>query len=118
MWTYTSYILDKYCERKGGCAELRFEDLYYFIFKVLWLKKQLVFHDGMKDLLLDLEYLKKLDVITFEEKDDAKKIVIKIKNREALSNISQIVEDSATLAGVNLFGEYKKRIDEAIMVAP
>jgi hypothetical protein len=119
MWTYTTYVLGKYCDKNPKrCEELEFEDLYNFIFNNLWLKEKLVFHDGMQDLLLDLDYLKKLGVISFEGNEDPKKITIKITNKEALSKISKIVDDSFTLTGVKIFDDYKKRIDRAIKNDP
>jgi hypothetical protein len=117
MWTYTAYILEKFCERKkDDCEEIEFKELNNFIFQILWRKNNLVFHDGINDLLDDLEYLKKINVITFEENKDPDKIILKINDRNILLKISKIVDESAKLTGINLFNEYKERIDRAVKI--
>jgi len=114
LWTYTTYILSKYFEKHPEKEdELAFSDFADFVFNVLWRKNQLIFHDGMQDLYLDLKYLKKLEIIELEENDNLEKVKVKVKNKTKISQIVKVVEDSATLTGVKLFAEYLQRINNA-----
>lgn len=112
MWTYTAYILNMFGER-NGYTEVQFKELSDFMFDKLWRGQHLVFHDGKEDLMCDLRYLDKLEIINLEENNDYDKTKIKIGNEDTLKKISKIVEDSALLTGVKLFDEYRLRIDKA-----
>lgn len=115
MWTYTTYILWKYVKKYPDKeVELKFSEFADFIFKFLWRQNQLIFHDGIQDLYLDLKYLKKLGIIEFDDNEKLENIKIKVKDKDKLVQIVKVVEESATLTGVQLLGEYVQRIDAAI----
>jgi hypothetical protein len=120
MWTYTTYILGKYSEKcekgpqKG--VEMPFKAISEFVFDVLWRKEKLVFHDGDEDLFDDFVYLEKIGVVELAgiDKGNFENALIRIKDKEKLSKIVKVVQDSANLTGVKLFDEYTRRIDQAI----
>jgi len=118
MWTYTTYILGKYsekCEQGSQGNDMLFKDIAGFVFDVLWRKEKLVFHDGDEDLYDDFRYLEKIGIVEIEGADGSfEKTHIKIKDKEKLSKIVKVVEDSANLTGVKLFDEYTSRINRAI----
>jgi len=120
MWTYTAYILSKYLTKgpiKEG-VELKFAEFANFIFKILWPNEKLVFHDSIEDLFLDIKYLEKLGILTLNESDNLEKATIKIADKAKLERIAKIVEDSATLTGVELLNTYVQRINSAIERQP
>ncbi len=137
MWTYTAYLLYRYLRDVKGksdeeITEITFEEFSDFIFKHLWLKYGVCFHDSQRDLFYDLAYLKELNVIDMKVRKDHEeidckdvdyeevverryKVIIKIhkENRRRLEDIARIVEQShVTIRG--LYEIYKDRIDEAI----
>ena len=115
LWTYTTYILSKYLEKKPSKeAGLKFTEFADFVFNVLWRQDKLIFHDGANDLLLDLKYLKKIGIIEFEENANVEKIEVKIKDKAKLKQVAKVVEDSATLTGVELLNAYVQRINKAV----
>jgi len=115
LWTYTTYILSKYFEiHPEKEDELAFSDFADFVFDVLWRKDNLIFHDGVQDLYLDFKYLKKLEIIEFKENDNLEKVKVKIRDKNKISQIVEVVEESATLTGVKLFSEYLQRINKAV----
>jgi len=123
MWTYTAYILGKYCEKNPEkYNELPFIEFAKFVFDVLWRKNNLIFHDGIKDLFEDFKYLQKLGIVELHEEDEKiEKAKVKIKDKEKLAQILRVVEDSGNLTGVKLFDVYARRINsaiETISVAP
>ncbi len=113
MWTYTAYILEKYCE-KNKCDELLFKEIDNFFFDILWRKEHLSFYENSLGLYEDLDYLRELGIIEFDEKDKSIETKIKIKEKKTLSKIAKMVEDSSKLTGIRLFEEYKKRINSAL----
>jgi hypothetical protein len=120
MWTYTAYILSKYLTKepiKEG-VELKFAEFANFIFKILWRNEKLVFHDSIEDLFLDIKYLEKLGILTLNKSDNLEKATIKIADKAKLERIAKIVEDSATLTGVELLNTYVQRINSAIERQP
>ena len=123
MWTYTSYILGKYCEKCGKpeqeCTDLPFKEFSDFIFDVLWRKKKLVFHDGEEDLLDDFVYLQKIGVVQLEGDEKVMdRIRIRIADKAKLFQIVKVVEESANTTKVKLFDEYNNIINEALKEIP
>ncbi|NVM55953.1 MAG: hypothetical protein HWN66_19805 [Candidatus Helarchaeota archaeon] len=117
MWTYTSYILSKVCEKDASkCEEFKFTDLSEFIFNILYRKHRVIFHDGEKDLYNDLYYLKELDILDFNDDndDDYEKIILKIKNIDKLNGIASIVKASPRVTKIELFKDYIEKIDKAV----
>ena len=119
MWTYTTYIFGKYCEKCGNeeqkCIDLSFKTFSEFMFDVLWRKQKLVFHDGEEDLFSDFKYLQKLGIVEIKgEAGKMEEAILHIKDGEKLSQIVKIVEDSAALTGIKLFDEYTRRINLAL----
>ncbi len=117
MWTYTAYILYKYCRdiKNTQCEVLTFKELTELFFDKLWQKRGIVLHDSKQDLYADLQYLEQLGVI--EINGDVKNIdtiIIKVKDVEKLKQIADIVEKTYTVTGIGLFNVYKSRIDEAL----
>ena len=120
MWTYTSYILGKLCEKAPAkCDNLPFTELSKFIFDVLWQKEKLIFYDGDKDLYDDLVYLKNIGIISLREEDEQNfdKIYICVNNKEKLNKIVEIVKNSGNVTGVKLYDEYIGRIQNALVGA-
>ena len=71
MWTYASYILSKVCEADAvDCTAISFEKLATFIFENLYKQKKIIFYDGKNDLLEDLSYLRDLNILDFDDKED------------------------------------------------
>ncbi len=123
MWTYTTYIFGKYCEKCEGrpqkCDDLQFKEFSDFVFDILWRKKKLVFHDGEEDLYDDFRYLQKLGIVQLEgNENNIEKVRIKITDQTKLNKIVKVVEDSANLTGVKLFDQYTIRINEAVKESP
>ncbi|MGD0405452.1 MAG: hypothetical protein ABSB10_02205 [Candidatus Bathyarchaeia archaeon] len=123
MWTYTAYILGKYCEKYDKspqkCDNLSFKEFSSFVFDVLWRKEQLIFHDGAEDLFNDFKYMQKLGIVELAGGEtDFEKTTLKIKDKKQLSELGKIVENSASLTGVKLFDEYTRRINLALEEAP
>jgi len=112
MWTYTSYILFKLFEKKTETRQLTFEEVADFVFKVLWRKEKLAFHEDRNDLLGDLQYLEKMGIITLQKTDG--KTIIQIKDKKRLEEAVEIVENAGTLTGVKLLDTYVERINRAI----
>jgi len=115
MWTYTAFILGKYCEKNPEkYDELPFSEFAKFVFDVLWREKNLIFHDGIMDLFEDLKYLQKLGIIELQEDENIERAKLKVKDKEKLNRVVKVVEDSGTLTGVKLLDVYTKRINSAI----
>jgi hypothetical protein len=112
LWTYTAYILEKYPKEN---KEVAFQDLDNFIFDILWRKFKLAFHDGEKDLYLDLKYMGELGILDLDgNENEPGKVKIKVKDEKALNEVVQTVERSHSLSGIDLFKDYKERIDSAM----
>ncbi len=117
MWTYTSYIIAKLCEKQGNsCDSMTFSSLADFIFNKLYFEKRLIFYDGKKDLFSDIEYLKELQILDFVKNDDIDKIEFSIKDIDKLNRVAKIVKHSGGITKVNLLNEYVKKIDAAIIM--
>ncbi len=117
MWTYTTYIFGKYCEKcePQECTDLSFKQFSDFVFDVLWRQKKLVFHDGEEDLFDDFVYLQKLGVVKLEgDEKNIEKARITITDKPKLLKIVKVVEDSANLTKIKLFDVYTSRINEAV----
>lgn len=115
MWTYTSYILWKYFEKIAAKSdELKFSELCDFIFNTLWRKQGVVFHDGVKDLYLDLEYLQKIGILEISENESLDKVRIKVKDQEKLREVAKVVESSPDVMKLDILREYVERINRAI----
>jgi hypothetical protein len=115
MWTYTAYTLHKYVEEHPERAnQLTFQELSDLFFRVIWHRKRVVFHDGEADLYSDFLYLKKLGILSFQEKENFHEVKMKINDKGKLSEMAKIVEESPQRTGVHLLGEYSKRIDSAV----
>lgn len=111
MFTYTAYILNRFGERNDYDA-VRFSDLSSFVFDDLWRGQKLSFYESKEELLDDLRYLDRLNVVKLRG-NVRRRIEL---NKEKLEKISNIVEDSGQLTGVALFDEYKRRIDDAFLL--
>lgn len=119
MWTYTAYILSKYLAKEPSKeTELKFTEFANFVFKVLWRQEKLVFHDSIEDLLLDIKYLEKLGIVTLQEDENLEKITISVRDKVKLRQAAKIVEESATLTGVELLNTYVQKINRAVESLP
>jgi len=115
MWTYTSYILSKYFEKIAAKSdELKFSELCDFIFNTLWRREGVVFHDGVKDLYLDLEYLQKIGILEIQKNENLDKVKIKVKDPEKLRDVAKTVESSSDVMKLDILREYVARINKAI----
>jgi len=114
MWTYTAFILGKYCKKTKNYDELSFGEFARFVFDVLWREQNLIFHDGKMDLFEDLTYLKKLGIIELLEDENVERVKLKVKDKKKLDQVIRIVEDSGTLTGVKLLDKYTRKINSAI----
>lgn len=116
MWTYTSYIISKVCEKDASkCEGFSFSYLSNFIFDVLYRDYKVIFHDGEKDLYKDLYYLKELDILEFNgDEEDLEKITLKIKNIKKLNVIAEIVKESPHVTKIGLFNDFIEKIDSAV----
>ncbi|MCS7114720.1 MAG: hypothetical protein RMJ15_01130 [Nitrososphaerota archaeon] len=119
MWTYTAYILSKYLAKEPSKeTELKFAEFANFVFKVLWRQEKLIFHDSIEDLLLDIKYLEKLGIVALREDENLEKITISVRDKVKLRQAAKIVEESATLTGVELFNTYVQKINRAVESLP
>ena len=113
MWTYTAYILGKYCKKKS-VEQLQFKEISDFVFNVIWKEEKMTLWDGSEELYNDLKYLNQLKIINLAEKKDINHTTISILNKKTLERAVKTVENSPMVTGVGLFAEYNKRINSAL----
>jgi hypothetical protein len=115
LWTLTGYTLWKLLQAQQLGKEVGFGELKRIFFDVLFRGQKVTWVDGPADLYVDLLQLKAVGAIEIlgvtKELDER---IIKIKDGKKLSEIAEVVKKSPQATGIELLGEYTRRIDEGI----
>jgi hypothetical protein len=111
LWTYLAYLLSKIFKTKNKITFQELEEINNILHKechlFIWCTRE--------ELLYDLQYLKKIKAVKFEEKENLKEMEI-MGNIEQLREIANVVTKSPFITGSDLLKEYRERIDKGIEI--
>jgi hypothetical protein len=115
LWTLTGYTLWKLLQAQQLRKEVGFGELKRIFFDVLFRGQKVIWVDGPADLFADLLYLEVLGAVEISGKTkELDKRKIKIRDEKKLSEIAEVVKKSPQATGIELLGEYTRRVDEGI----